>query len=138
MITKEDFKTHMRDYVIDAISDNDDEILNEAIARATAEATSYLSRFDVETILLAQGVGRKPYAALIGWIKDMAKWHFINLANVLNNCDVAEANYKNAIAELGKIQSGKTTPIGWPLPVAGEDEQAPFTVASRPKRGNYF
>lgn len=136
-ITKDDFKTHLKDYVIEAISDNDEEILADAIARATVEATGYLGRYDTDAIFATTGDDRKKYADLIGYIKDIAKWHFINLANLLTDWDVAKENYRNAITELGKIQAGKVSPKGWPYPEA-ETTDTTFIISSRPKRGNYI
>jgi hypothetical protein len=137
-ITKEDFKTHLKDYVIDAISDNDENILLEAIESATSTAAGYINRFDVAVIFASTDDDRKKYADLITYIKDIAKWRFINLTNILTNWDVAEANYKNAITELGKIQAGKVEPQGWPYPGTAEVNYTPFTIASRPKRGNHI
>lgn len=137
-ITIEDFKTHLRDYVIDAISDNDESILETAIKSAISTAAGYISRFDVAAIFATEGEERDDkYSDLIQYIKDIAKWRFINLANVLNDWEVSETNYKNAIAELGKIQAGKVEPMGWPYPDT-ETLNSPFTIFSRPKRGNYI
>lgn len=136
-ITKEDFKTHLKEYIINAISDNDDDILDEAINRAMAEATGYLSRFDTDAIFATTGNERKKYANLIGYIKDIAKWHFINLSNLLTDWEVSETNYKNAITELGKIQAGKIVPKDWPYPQT-ETNEIPFIIHSSPKRGNYI
>lgn len=136
-ITIEDFKTHLKDYIIDAISDNDESILQEALDSALQTAASYIGRFDVDAIYATTGDDRKPYSDLMGYIKDIAKKRFIKLSNILNDWDVTEADYKNAITELGKIQSGKTEPKGWPYP-ADETSDTPFTISSRPKRGNHF
>ena len=136
-ITTDDFKTHLRDYVIDAISDNDETILQTAIDSAMNTAAGYISRFDVAAIYATEGDDRKPYSDLIGYIKDIAKWRFINLANVLNEWEVSETNYKNAITELGKIQAGKVEPMDWPYPES-ETIDTPFIITSRPKRGNYI
>ncbi|QXU42080.1 DUF1320 domain-containing protein [Pedobacter sp. D749] len=116
-ITKQDFLTHMYEGSIDAISDNDDEILNDAIATAMAEASGYLSRFNTDIIFVSED--KIKYANLRAYIKDMSKWHFINICNVNVDMEIAEKRYKAALAELGKIQSGRTVPKAWPL--ADED-----------------
>lgn len=137
-ISTEDFKTHMFGEVVDAISDNDEDLLIDAIATAMAEACSYLSRFDTDLIFEAESSEEKrKYANLITWLKDIAKWHFINICNMSIDLDLAETRYKIAIAELGKIQKGLTSPKGWPLADEGINDTA-FLVTSRPKRGNYF
>lgn len=116
-ITKQDFLTHMYEGSIDAISDNDDEILNDAIATAMAEASGYLSRFNTDIIFVSED--KIKYANLRTYIKDMSKWHFINICNVNVDMEIAEKHYKPALVELGKIQSGRTVPKAWPL--ADED-----------------
>nr|WP_067054082.1 hypothetical protein [Mucilaginibacter sp. L294] len=136
-ITIEDFKTHLKEYVIEAISDNDEEILKTAITSAEQTAASYISRFDVAAIYATEGADRDKYADLMTYIKDIAKWRFINLVNVATDLDMAESNYKNAIAELGKIQAMRVEPQGWPLPET-EANATPFTVASNPKRRTQF
>lgn len=135
-ITREDFKTHMYDEVIDAISDEDEENLTEAIDAGLAEAFGYIERFDIDAILSSQD--KRIYAALRTWIKDIAKWHFIAICNVSTDLALAESRYDKAIKELSKIQLNRTTPRGWPLKADNENEAANWSVSSRPKRGNYF
>ncbi|QNK63957.1 hypothetical protein H7F33_05550 [Pedobacter sp. PAMC26386] len=135
-ITKKDFLTHMYEGSINAISDNDDDILNDAIATAMAQASSYLNRYDTDLIFAS--TDKIKYADLRTYIKDLAKWHFINICNVSIDLDLAESRYKSAISELGKIQASKTVPKGWPLVTEAVDLGGAFSVTSRPKRGNYF
>lgn len=137
-ITKEDFRTHMHEGVINAISDDDDEMLDDAIATAIAEAGGYLNRYDTDVIFgNTDSASRSKYANLRTYVKDMAKWHFINICNVSTNLELAKTRYDEAIARLKEIQSGKTSPKGWALLIESEDEGA-FVIASRPKRGNYY
>lgn len=137
-ITKEDFFTHMYEGAIDAISEEDDAKLEEAIHAAIGEATGYLHRFDLDAILTS--TDRVTYASLRTWVKDIAKWHFINLCNVSVDLELAETRYTKAITELGKIQAGKVVPRGWALPPDSGDgiDDSVFYVSSRPKRGNYI
>jgi hypothetical protein len=137
MLTPEDFKTHLYGNAIDAISDNDEDLLTDAIATAYAEAAGYLSRFDTDTIFENDTIETK-YANLVTWLKDIAKWHFINICNVSVDLVLAESRYKIAIAELGKIQKGLIVPKGWPLADTDTPDFSGFYIASSPKRGNYF
>lgn len=135
-ITKQDFLTHMYEGQIDAISDNDDDILNDAMATAMAQVTGYLSAYDTDVIF--ESTDKSKYADLRSYIKDIAKWHFLQICNVGQSLDLAESRYKSAIAELMKIQQGKVVPKAWPKPTENEQNYGAFMVASRPKRGNYF
>lgn len=134
-ITREDFLTHMYTGVIDAISDNNDKLLEEAIDSAIGEAFGYLGRFDLDAIMTS--TNRKTYANLRTWLKDIAKWHFVNICNVATDLALAKERYDDAIARLKEIQRGITTPQGWPLPKDINNAGA-FTVTSRPKRENYY
>lgn len=137
-ITKEDFATHMYDDVVNAISDHDDALLDEAIDSAIGEACGYLSRFDLDAILTSQD--RKTYANLRTWVKDIAKWHFIAICNVATDLELAETRYKEAIKRLIEIQNPNKmiNPKGWPLKNDQNDDTGGFTISSRPKRGNYY
>lgn len=134
-ITREDFYTHMYEGVIEAIEDDNDEALTEAIDSAIGEAFGFLGRFDLDTIIMSDD--RKTYANLRTWLKDIAKWHFINICNVATDLQLAKERYDDAIARLKEIQKGQVTPKGWAIPTA-EDQSGAFTVASRPKRDNYY
>lgn len=135
-ISKQDFLTHMYEGTIDEISENDDDLLTDAIATAMAQAEGYLSRYDTE-LIFASGNGVK-YAALRTYIKDLTKWHFINICNVSVDLEIAEKRYKFAISELEKIQKGATTPKGWAMLTEPDTINDPFLVTSRPKRNNYI
>lgn len=135
-ITREDFLTHMYDGVIDAISNDDNDKLEEAIDSAIGEACGYLARFDLDAILTSQD--RKTYANLKTWVKDIAKWHFIAVCNVATDLELAESRYKEATKRLMEIQKGLVTPRGWAMPTDDIDDTGAFTITSRPKRGNYF
>lgn len=131
MLLKDDLKTHLYAEQITVISRSDEELLDEAIAAAIGQAKGYLSRFDINTLFSATLGDRDK--TLLMYLKDLATWHFITLANAGADLEFRESRYKQAIAELGKIQSGKTVPFGWPLnPV--ETKQDVFYVKSDLKR----
>lgn len=134
-ITKQDFLTHMYEGIIDTISDNDEEMLMDAIATAMAEVGGYLNRYDTDVIF--ESTDKIKYANLRTYIKDIAKWHFINICNVSIDLELAKTRYDDAIKRLKEIQSGKLSPKGWALLSEVEDEGA-FVINSRPKRGNYY
>ncbi len=135
-ISREDFITHLYEGQIEAISQDNDDLLNDAIATAMAQAAGYLNRYDLDLIFAS--TDKVTFANLRTYIKDMAKWHFINICNVNVDFEIAERRYKYATTELEKIQKGQIAPRGWPLQQQPETANTPFSVSSRPKRGNYF
>ncbi len=107
-ITKDDLISQLKAEVVDFISESDDDVVNAAIDASIEEAKGYLSDYDIDTIFGAAGTDRNPIILL--YTKDLAVWHFINLANP--NIDIAfrETRYRLAIEWLEKVQSRKTNP----------------------------
>ncbi len=131
MLLEADLKTHLYTEQITVISRGDAELMAEAIAAAEGEAKGYLSRYDIATIFGETGSSRDK--TLLMWLKDMATWHFITLANANADMEFRESRYKQAIANLGKIQNGKIVPDGWPLNT-DETKDTLFHVSSDAKR----
>ncbi len=122
---------------ISAISRDDDTKIETAIQTAITQASGYLSRFDIAAIFATEGDERNKFSDLTMYIKDIAKWHFIKIANVSVDMELAQSCYKDAIAELGKIQGGRIVPFGWPTN-STEDYSGSVIVKSNTKRGNYY
>lgn len=131
MLLITDLQTHLYSEQITAISRNDETLMQTAIEAAEGEAKSYLSRYDIETIFNETGSDRDK--TLLMWLKDIATWHFITLANAGADIEFRESRYKQAIASLTKIQAGKTVPFGWPLNTV-EERQEIWKVTSDTKR----
>ncbi len=137
MLYIEDFNTHLYTEIINVISRNNNALLNEAIAAAQGEAKGYLSRYDLEVLFSKTGTERD--TVLLMYLKDMAVWHFIPIANPNIDIDYRETRYKDAIKWLEKIQNGKVVPVDWTL-MASETTttNSPFYMASAPKRNLRF
>lgn len=131
MLLKEDLKTHLYAEQITTISRNDEDLLNNAISAAVGEAKGYLSRYDIATIFEATNENRD--ATLLMYLKDMATWNFITLANAAADLEFREARNKQAVNWLKGIQAGKIVPFGWPLTV-DETKDSFFHVTSSTKR----
>jgi hypothetical protein len=131
MLLEADLKTHLYTEQITVISRGDAELMAEAIAASEGEAKGYLSRYDIDAIFNKTGSNRDK--TLLMWLKDMATWHFITLANAAADVEFRESRYKQAIAGLSKIQSGKIVPFGWPLNT-DEKKDTLFHVSSNSKR----
>jgi len=131
MLLEADLKTHLYTEQITTISRSDSTLIDEAIAAAIGEAKGYLSRYDIDTIFAETGSARDK--TLLMWLKDIATWHFITLANAAADDDFRESRYNSAIKWLKDVQSGKTVPYGWPLnTTTGLDTS--FHVTSETKR----
>lgn len=139
-ITIEELNTHLRDETIEAISGVDETLLTMAIKGAESETKGYLHKYDIAAIWAEVGYYRDPL--LVIWIKDIAVWHYINIANPGVDFAVRERRYNAAIAWLRGVQKGDIVPDGYPLPTdpdTGEDENTtPFLIGSNTRRGNHI
>lgn len=137
-ISVEELKTHLRDETIQAISGENETLLTMAITGAESEAKGYLHKYDIPAIWAKTGDQRDPLLAI--WLKDIAVWHYINIANPGVDFAVRERRYNAAIAWLKGVQKGDIVP-DFPVPVddeGNEENTSDFLIGSNPKRGNYI
>lgn len=138
-LTATEINTHLYGEVVDEIERHPTltPLLDEAIKAAIAEAKSYLSAYDKSSIFDATGDDRNPILLL--YTKDIAVWHYIQLANPDIDYDARETRYKMAIDWLGKVQSGKTVPE-LPVPTVENTTTGEGFIkfGSNPKRNNYY
>lgn len=134
-ISIEELKTHLYDEQVEAISGDDDTLLTAAIDGATQEAKGYLHKFDTEAIFEATADERN--ALLVIFVKDIAIWHYINLANPGTDYKAREGRYNRAVAWLKGVQAGEIVPD---LPIAEQPENTSGSVSwnANPKRENYI
>lgn len=134
MLLVSDFHTHLYQEIIESIerTDANTDKLDEAIQAAESQAKGYLSRFDIDELFAATGEDRDKM--LLVWLKDLAVWQFTAIANPNINLEYWSLRYDQAIKELGKIQSGKVVPHGWPPAINPESDSTFFHVKSNPRR----
>ena len=108
-ITKEEIKTHLYDYQVDQITDNDDTIVVSAIDTAVAEVKAYLAnRYDVETIFSKTGSERS--ALVVEHVKVCAVYHLVLLCNVDAMFERYEQAYDRTITFLKQVADGLLSP----------------------------
>jgi len=137
-VTPEEINTHLYEETLTAISGDDETMLAAALTGAQAEAKGYLSAFDTDAIFAATNDDRDPL--LLIWVKDIAVFHYINIANPAVNYEARERRYNAAIAWLKGVQKGSIVPD---LPTKktpeGDNENATqFRFGSNPKRSNHI
>lgn len=135
-LTPDELNTHLYEGTVTAISDGDATLMPDAIAAAIQEAAGYMSRFDYVTVLSQEGANRDPI--LLQYIKTMAVWHFIGLANANINYEVALDRYNKAIKWFDKVSDGRFIPIGWPVALQPTLNDFFQVGSSQPKRSNHF
>lgn len=136
MLQIQDFNTHLYTEVINVISRDDDTVLQDAINAAESEAKGYLSRYNIDELFEASGSDRDPI--LLMFLKDMAIWHFIVVANPSVDIEYRRDRYNDAKDWLVKIQTGKVSPAGWSYANDSEEPTPEIQVTSSPKRETHF
>lgn len=136
-ISKEELKSHLYDYQVDQITDNDDTIVTSAIDTAVAEVKSYLAnRYDVATIFAQTGTDRS--ALIVEHVKVCAVYHLLLLCNVDAIYDRYEKAYDRSIKFLKDVADGLLSPD---LPYLQTDTGAPtgtIQLKSNPKFTHSF
>lgn len=134
-ITVEELKTHLYAEQLEAISGDDETLLISAIEGAVQEAKGYLHKFDLVAIFGGTGDARN--ALLVIFVKDVAIWHYINLANPGADYKLRQDRYNRAVAWLKSVQAGEVVPD---LPIADQEENTAGSVSwsSNTKRENYI
>lgn len=132
MITKEDLKTAIYAYQVDAITNGDDTLVEQAIQTAITEMKSYLAnRFEVNGIFANDNPNKNHL--LVSFCKDIAVWHLAKLAHVdmLNS----KERYEYAVRWLTKVSKGE---IVADLPYNEQPQQTHWIADSNPKFNHYY
>lgn len=131
--------THLYPETIRTISGEDELMLTSAIKAAISEVKMYLHAYDLNKLFGATGDDRDD--ALLLWVKNVAVWHYIVIANPNVDYEARERRYKYTIATLKEIQSGDAVPDGFP-PKTDEDgnktELNVMKVGSNPAREQHI
>lgn len=145
-LTIEEINTHLYGEQLEAISGtNTETLLTAAIDGAVAEAKGYLHDYDTEAIFIdagstgGHGAPEPPERnkLLVIFVKDIAIWHYLNLANPGTDLKVRQDRYKSAIAWLKSVQAGEVVP-DLPKKTPTENAAGGLAWGSNPKRGNYI
>lgn len=107
-LSNDEIKTHLYGEKIDTITRMDLTIITSAINAAIAEVKSYLSAYDTDVIFSAAGDERNPILLL--YTKDIAVWHFVQLANPNTDLQLRLERYEKAVSWFDKIMRGQVAP----------------------------
>lgn len=128
--------SHLNSEIINQVS-TDPALLQQAVDAAISEMRGYISFFDVTAILATTGTGREPILLL--YTKDIAVWHFINLAQPNIDISFRQLRYEKAIDWLKGVQKGTIVP-NLPLPVNGDEtvQTGKIKFGSNTKRNTLY
>ena len=136
-LTPAEIASHLKDEIVALVQTGYATALQEAIDAAISEMRGYISFYDIETILATTGSNREPILLL--FTKDIAVWHFIQLANPNVDMELRETRYNKAIAWLRDVQKGIAVP-NLPLAVNADEtvQTGKIKFGSNPKRNTQY
>jgi phage gp36-like protein len=134
-LTVTELSSHLLDATIDAIQDTDNKHKQTAINAAIEETKGYLSHYDTAAIFATAGDARNPILLL--YVKDIAVWHFLQLANPNVDLEVREKRYELSIKWLEKVQNGRTVPT-LPLKTSTIEQVGKIKYGSNVKRSTHY
>ena len=137
-ITKSDLFSSIREEDIDAITENDDATVEEAIDSAITEVESYLSaRYDTDAIFDATGDDRNKLVKRL--CINVAVYEIVAIAQPGIDMEDRKDRRDRAIKYLEKVQAGKANPK-LPVVLTSDDKDAKALIisGSNPKRQSHY
>nr|DAR27457.1 MAG TPA: head to tail adaptor [Caudoviricetes sp.] len=117
-LTPQELTTNMYAHVITEITNDDEQILLQAIEAAIEEVRSYLRpRYDTERIFSAEGADRN--ALILENTKVITIWNIIKLSNAETIYEIWKERYDRVIKYLEGVADGTRTPN---LPLLTDDK----------------
>lgn len=149
-LTPQELGSAIYGYQVEQITENNDDIVLEAIETATEEVRSYIElnnqrenldgrpKYDVNQIFDATGNERN--ALILAYTKTVAKWWIVQLCNADIIYEQAKERYDRATNWLDKLSKGEVNLSTLPIlpepvddPTTTDDDYDPWRWGSRPK-----
>lgn len=134
-IETNEITTHLGVEQIEAISDGNSTMLEEAINSALVQVRGYLKgKYDIAAEFAKTGTARN--SLLVTYVKDIAVWHFINICHVNTSIEERAKRRDDAVKDLMKAQKGDFDFELPPLPA--EQKADTITYSSNRRRNNHY
>ena len=137
-ITPQDYDASIHREILDALTRNDDAIIEICEDRAISEMRGYLSaRYDADTIFKAEGTARNELVLMMA--VDIAVYHLFSIHNPQKMSQIRKDRYDRAMEWLKQGAAFKITIDGAPkLPEEEQKKNSPWLMSSNPKRTNHL
>lgn len=134
-IETNEITTHLGVEQIEAISDGNSTMLEEAINSALVQVRGYLKgKYDIAAEFAKTGTARN--SLLVTYVKDIAVWHFINICHVNTSIEERAKRRDDAVKDLMKAQKGD---FDFELPALPVEQKADtITYSSNRRRNNHY
>lgn len=116
--------------------------VRKAINTGVSEATSFLTRYDIEK-MFSEDDDKRTFKddGLDSKVKDLVIWHLVRLCNVNAKLELIRTSYEDALKYFEKVQKGIIDPA-WPLkqnnPDTPIDDAGQVEYTCLPKRTNHY
>ena len=135
-LVKADFSSAIHTEILDAMTRNDDTIVDVAIDTAITEMKGYLTaRYDVDAIFNTTGTGRHP--VILAFAKDIALYHLHCVHNPNKLPEMRTKRYERAMEWLKSVNALKINP-DLPTATIAEPDKKQIQFGSNPKRQNHY
>ena len=136
-----DYDASIHREILDAVSRQDEAIIEVIEDRAIAEMKGYLfTRYNTDLIFATQGTDR--HQLILMFAIDIAIYHLFCIHNPVKLSQMRKDRYDRALAWLKQVGN-----INNPLPVEGlplretdpgKEAESPYLMRSNPKRANHY
>lgn len=135
-ITPQDYDASIHREILDALTRNDDAVIEICEDRAIAEMRSYLgSRYDTDAIFGAEGEARLQLVLMMAL--DITVYHLFCIHNPQKLSQIRKDRYDRAVEWLRQVAKCQINIDGAPpLPDTESRQGLPWKTRSNPKRRN--
>lgn len=137
-ITPQDYDASIHREILDALTRNDNAIIEICEDRAISEMRGYLSaRYDADAIFKTEGAARNELVLMMA--VDIAVYHLFSIHNPQKMSQIRKDRYDRAMEWLKQVATFKITIDGAPkLPEEEQKKNSPWLMSSNPKRTNHL
>ncbi len=139
-ISKEDFDATVHRDILDALTRQDDAVVEICADRAISEMRCYLAgRYDCDAVFSATGTERNQLVLMM--LTDMAVYHLFSIHNPQKLSQLRKDRYDRAVEWMEAVRRGNLSVDGLPLAQKSPEEataSSPYQMRSNPKRINHF
>lgn len=134
----QDYDASIHREILDALTRNDESIVEICEDRAIAEMRGYLSvRYDANALFAATGSERNQLILMMAI--DIAVYHLFCIHNPQKLSQIRKDRYERAVEWLKQVAAFKITVDGAPkLPEDERKQESPWSMTSNPKRTTHL
>ena len=137
-ITPEDYSASVHKDILDAVTRNDETVIEICEDRAIADMRGFLgTRYDVDALFAAEGAARNQLVLMMAI--DIAVYHIFSIHNPQKMSQIRKDRYERAMEWLKLVAGFKIAVDGAPLlPKEQRKQESPWSMTSNPKRTTHL